>query len=93
MDAFQSLHPVPAAWLRDSDLAPFVPAYVRRLVDRHYAVNTVRMYLYGVAHFAHWTRRCRVGVRDIADDVVLRFVEEHLQIGRASCRERVLVQV
>ncbi len=37
MDAFESFHPVPAAWLRDSDLAPFIPAYVRRLVDRHYA--------------------------------------------------------
>ena len=83
MDAFKSIHPVPAAWLRDSDLAAFVPAYVRRLVDRHYAANTVRMYLYGVAHFAHWTRRCRIGVRDVADDVVLRFVEEHLP--RCTC--------
>ena len=53
MDAFKSFHSVPAAWLRDSDLAPFVPTYVRRLVDRHYAANTVRMYVYGVAHFAH----------------------------------------
>ena len=43
MDAFESFHPVPAAWLRDSDLAPFVPTYVRRLIDRHYAASTVRM--------------------------------------------------
>lgn len=49
MDAFESFHPVPAAWLRDSDLAPFIPAYVCRLVDRHYAATTVRMYVYGVA--------------------------------------------
>lgn len=83
MNAFKSIHPVPAAWLRDSDLATFVPAYVRRLVDRHYAANTVRMYLYGVAHFAHWTRRCRIDVRDIGDDVVQRFVEEHLR--RCTC--------
>ena len=83
MDAFNSIHPVPAAWLHDSDLAAFVPAYVRRLVDRHYAASTVRMYLYGVAHFAHWTHLSRVGVRDIADDVVLRFVEEHLP--RCTC--------
>jgi site-specific recombinase XerD len=78
MDAFDSVHPVPAAWLRDSDLAPFVPAYVHRLIDQHYAANTVRMYVYGVAHFAHWTRRCRIGVRDLADEVVQRFVDEHL---------------
>jgi len=41
MDAFEAIHPVPAAWLRDSDLALFVSAYVRRLVDRHYAARTV----------------------------------------------------
>ena len=83
MDAFDSFHPVPAAWLRDSDLAPFMPAYVRRLVDRHYAASTVRMYVYGVAHFARWTRRRRIGVRDLACDVVQRFVDEHLQ--RCTC--------
>ncbi len=83
MDAFESFHPVPAAWLRDSDLAPFVPAYVRHLVDRHYAVNTVRMYVYGVAHFAHWTRRHRVDLRHLAGEVVQRFVDEHLP--RCTC--------
>jgi len=78
MDALESFHPVPAAWLRDSDLASFLPAYVRRLVDRHYAVKTVRMYVYGVAHFAHWTRRHRVDLRHLADEVVQRFLDEHL---------------
>ena len=83
MAAFDSIHPVPAAWLRDSDLAPFLPAYVRRLVDRHYATSTVRMYVYGVAHFARWTRRCRVDVRDLGDEVIQRFVDEHLP--RCTC--------
>jgi len=68
MEALESFHPVPAAWLRDSDLASFLPAYVRRLVDRHYVVKTVRMYVYGVAHFAHWTRRHRVDLQHLADD-------------------------
>ena len=83
MDAFDSIHPVPAAWLRASDIAPFVPAYVRRLVDRRYAADTVRMYVYGVAHFARWTRRFRIDVRDLADEVVQRFVDEHLP--RCTC--------
>jgi site-specific recombinase XerD len=81
--AIESIHPVPAAWLRASDLAPFVPAYARRLVERRYAANTVRMYVYGVAHFARWMRRCRVDVRDLADEVVQRFIDEHLP--RCSC--------
>ncbi|MEJ8824463.1 tyrosine-type recombinase/integrase [Variovorax humicola] len=83
MFAFESIHPLPAAWLRDSDLAPFASAYVRRLVDRGYAANTVRQYVYGVAHFARWTHRCRVGVHDFADEIVQRFVEEHLP--RCTC--------
>jgi site-specific recombinase XerD len=78
MDAFDSFHPVPAAWLRDSDLAPFIPAYVRRLVDRHYAASTVRMYVYGVAHFAHWARGHQIDLRHLADEVVRRFIDEHL---------------
>lgn len=78
MDAFESFHPVPAAWLRDSDLAPFISAYICRLVDRHYAANTVRMYVYGVAHFAHWARVHRVDLRHLGDEVVRRFIDEHL---------------
>ena len=87
MFTFEFIHPVPAAWLRDTDLAPFVPAFVRRLVDRRYAANTVRAYVYGVAHFAHWTRRCRVGVRDLSDEIVQRFIDEHLP--RCTCQSPV----
>lgn len=82
MDALDSLHPVPAAWLRDSDLAPFVPTYMQRLVERHYAANTVRMYVYGVAHFAHWAHR-RVGVGDLSEEHVQCFVDRHLP--RCTC--------
>lgn len=83
MDTFDSFHPVPAAWLRDSDLAPFVPGYVHRLIDRRYAASTVRLYVYCVAHFAHWLRRRRVNVRGISPDVVQRFVDDHLP--RCTC--------
>jgi hypothetical protein len=54
MDAFASIHPVPAAWLSNSSLAPFVPDYWRCLIERRYAAATARSYLYGVAHFARW---------------------------------------
>lgn len=84
MDAFDSIHPVPAAWLRDSDLAPFVPVYVRRLVERHYAASTVRMYVYCVAHFARWARRHHVDLSTSPPDVVQRFVDEHLP--RCTCQ-------
>ena len=54
METFESIHPVPAAWLRDSDLAPFVPAYVHRLLERRYAHGTVRAYVC-------WSRTSHIG--------------------------------
>jgi len=78
MDTFESFHPVPAAWLRHSDLAPFIPAYGRRLADRHYAATTVRMYVYGVAHFAHWAHGHRIDLRHLGDALIRRFIDEHL---------------
>jgi integrase len=77
MDAFDSIHPVPAAWLRASALAPYVPAYWCRLVERCYAPGTVRMYLCGVAHFARWSRRRRLDLGHLGRDAD-RFLDEHL---------------
>ena len=77
MDAFDSIHPMPAAWLRASVLAPFVVAYWSRLVERRYAPSTARMYLSCVAHFARWSRRRRLDLGHLEQDVQ-RFVQEHL---------------
>ena len=77
MDAFDSIHPVPAAWLRASALAPHVPAYLCHLIERRYASGTVRMYLCGVAHFARWSRRRRFDLGHLGRDAD-RFMDEHL---------------
>jgi integrase len=77
MDAFDSIHPLPAAWLRASALAPYMPAYLCRLVERRYAPGTVRMYLCGVAHFARWSRRRRLDLGHLGRDAD-RFMDEHL---------------
>jgi len=52
MDAFGSVHPAHAQWLRDSAPAPFVPAYWCCLTARRDAPTTARIYLCCVAHFA-----------------------------------------
>lgn len=83
MDAFDSVHSVAAAWLRGSILAPLIPAYWRRLVDQHYGAGTARTYLCCVAHFARWTSSCRLGVCDLGDEAVRRFVDKHLP--RCTC--------
>ncbi len=78
MDAFASIHPVPAAWLNNSALAPFVPDYWRYLIERRYAARTVQVYLYGVAHFARWMRRRRLAVCGLSEADVQRFLDDHL---------------
>lgn len=82
MDAFDSLHPMAASWLRGSALAQSVPAYWRHLTERRYAPGTARAYLYCLAHFARWLRRGRHSLDDL-EDAISRFVDEHLP--RCTC--------
>ena len=86
MEAFDFIHPVAAAWLRTSTLAPYVPAYWCRLIERQYAQRTARAYLSCIAHFARWSRRRRLDLGDL-DPVARRFVEKHLP--RCDCPSRV----
>lgn len=86
MDAHAHLHPVPAAWLQDSDLAQFASAYVRRLIDRRYAQRTRLGYLNCVAHFACWMKAQRLSSGELTDLVVRRFLDEHLPRCRCSAR-------
>ena len=87
MDPLSSIHPVPASWLRNSDLAPYIPAYLRGLIERRYAAPTVRQYLFGVAHFARWAHRRRLAVGDLVDDDIRRFLDQHLP--RCTCPQPV----
>lgn len=82
MDAFDSLHPAAASWLRASPLAPSVPAYWRHLIERHYAPSTAKAYLGCLAHFARWVRRGRHSLDDL-DRAIGRFIDEHLP--RCAC--------
>jgi site-specific recombinase XerD len=78
MDTLITLHPVPAAWLQQSDLFEFVPAYWQYLLSRRYAASTRRVYLSCVAHFARWLTQQRRAVCDINDDVICHFLDQHL---------------
>jgi integrase/recombinase XerD len=48
------------------------------LQDQRYCPATVRAYLHGVEHFAHWMTERRVPLRSIDESLVHRFVTEHL---------------
>ena len=80
MDTFDFIPASP--WLRSGVLAPFVPAYWRYLTERQYAPRTAKAYLCCVAHFARWSRRRRLVLSDLDQDLRL-FVDEHLP--RCNC--------
>lgn len=84
MDPFADIHPTPAAWLRHSDLAAAFPVFWRYLLERHYAAQTRKVYVYGVAHFARWLTRRRRETRDLTEADVERFLDDHLPQSCAS---------
>jgi site-specific recombinase XerD len=70
-------------WLRQSALEAHIAGFWRDLKARGYAAGTRRVYLCCVAHFAHWVRRERLALKRLDEDVVARYLAEHL--SRCDC--------
>jgi site-specific recombinase XerD len=87
MDVDLPLQPHTRAWLRESALAAHVAGYWTRLQSRGYAAGTRRAYLGCIAHFAHWMRRERLGLKRVDEDAAARYLAEHLP--RCDCSEPV----
>lgn len=65
-------------WLVDGLLSPLATAYVHHLRTRRYADNTVRAYLKAITHFAYWGGMGGVGLDQINETVINRFIHDHL---------------
>jgi integrase/recombinase XerD len=87
MDDSLPLQPHTRAWLKESTLAAHVAGYWTRLQSRGYAAGTRRVYLGCIAHFAHWMRQERLGLKRLDEDAVARYLAEHLP--RCDCSEPV----
>ena len=78
MESTRRLHCKAIDWLLASQFAPYVDAFTHYLAERRYASQTVGSYLGCLAHFARWTTRCRLNIRQIDEDAVRRFLDDHL---------------
>lgn len=78
MNSTRQLHRRPASRLHESHLAPYVDAYTNNLYERRYAPYTIDIYLSCIAHFAYWMGQCQLDVHRIDEDMVRRFLEDHL---------------
>jgi integrase/recombinase XerC len=63
--------------LSENQLAPYVDAFTRHLMERQYSSRTVRNYLACFSHFARWSSHCQLNVDEINEDVVRRFLKDH----------------
>lgn len=72
------------SWLLESQLAPFVDAFMLHLFDCRYAFNTINNYLAGLTHFAHWLTENSIDVKRIDEALIQRFLDEHLPNCRCA---------
>jgi len=78
MNSTRQLHSRPMDWLHEGQLAPYVDAFTHYLSERLYAPHTIDTYLSCIAHFARWMSQCRLDAHCIDEDVVQRFLKNHL---------------
>jgi len=65
-------------WLKESVLSSYVSAYVNYLSKHGYASNTVGFYMHSIAHFSHWLAERKIGLRQINEGLMQRFITVHL---------------
>ncbi len=78
MNSTRELHCTWTDRIFESQLAPYVDAFTHHLSERGYSSHTVGNYLACIAHFARWTSRCRLDIHGIDEDLVRRFLDDHL---------------
>lgn len=66
------------ARLFESPLAPYVDAFEHYMIERRYASSTVDGYVACIGEFGLWLSRSRLDIDGIDEDVVHRFLDDHL---------------
>ena len=93
MSSTRQLFSLPKDWLLAScPLAAYVGAFARYLCERGHASITLRKYLGCLSHFGRWMSQCQLNIECIDEELVSRFLDEHLpkcDCARPVCRNRV----
>jgi integrase/recombinase XerD len=78
----------PGDWFVDAEVGIRADAYVQYLQDRGYASSTIDNYVHGVAHFGHWLTAQRIGIRQLDEQLIRAFLDQHLPVCRCArfCR-------
>ncbi len=73
-------------WFANTIIDRHADAYVQYLASRGYAAATITGYFRSVAHFAHWFARQRACVADLGEELIDRFLDQHLPHCRCASR-------
>jgi site-specific recombinase XerD len=76
--ACSRLPPAIRSWIVVRDERSILNAYVALLEERGYAPSTINSYLGGVAHFFHWLAGEAVGIDQVDEKLIRRFLDRHL---------------
>lgn len=64
--------------LSKGQLAPYVDVFTHHLTEREYSPGTIGNYLGCLVHFSRWLSQCLLDIHEINEDVVHRFLNDHL---------------
>ena len=73
-------------WLVNSPLSTCIDIYVRRLQNQGYTAETLKLYVEGVAHFAHWISQRSVDLWSVDEKWVNCFLDRHLRTCHCAGR-------
>ncbi len=73
-------------WFAGTALSSSANTYRQYLADRGYAARTISGYFSSIAHFALWSGEQQIGLSDINEALINRFLKEHLLDCRCALR-------
>jgi site-specific recombinase XerD len=72
------------AWLSASELQPHIDRSISYSRECGYSQSTVRVYRNAIAHFAHWMTANKMPLRRLNEQLIERFLSEHLPACRCG---------
>jgi hypothetical protein len=70
--------------LRVGSVAPYIDVYLKRIGQQGFLPSSVPMQMYAIARFGKWIDRNNIGLRDLDEDIVDRFLKRDRDTARSS---------
>ena len=65
-------------------VAPYIDLYLKRIEQQGFLPSSVPMQLYAIARFGKWLDRKNIGLRDLDESIVDRFLKRDRDVARSS---------